>query len=260
MTIASRVYTGTVVHKRLRPKPHALAYEVFSLLLDADAIDDLAATNRLFSRNKFNFLSFYDRDHGAGDGTPVGDHARAVLSASGFTADGQILLLAYPRVFGYVFNPIAVYYAFRRDGELDALIYEVSNTFGERKSYVVAAGAARQGAHAQSCPKELFVSPFASSHGRYGFRVTLPAEELLVGVNLRDGDGPLIKTHFRGRALPFSDGVFARLMLRYPLLTLKVTGAIHLEAAKLWLKGVPLVRGHRSPRYSISAAQATRRG
>lgn len=261
MTAAGRVYTGTVVHKRLRPKPHALRYDVFSLLLDVDGIDDFARRSRIFSRNRVNFVSFYDRDHGPGDGAPIGGHARAVLASRGFdVTGGRILLLAYPRVLGYVFNPISVYYALDRAGVLIAVIYEVNNTFGERKSYVVAAGEAPGGVHAHGCEKELFVSPFAPEAGRYGFRVTFPGERLLVGVTLRDAEGPLIKTHFSATAEPLTDGVLAGRLLRFPLLSLKVIGAIHLEAVKLWLKGVPFVRGHRSPRYSINARPATGQG
>lgn len=256
-----RVYKGTVVHKRLRPKPHALSYEVFSLLLDVDGIDELSRILRIFSRNRFNLFSLYDRDYGPGDGTPVGTHVRTILGQAGFdVSGGRVLLLTYPRVLGYVFNPVNVFYAFDRTDALIALIYEVNNTFGERKSYVVPAGPAEGTTHGQGCNKELFVSPFTSPKGTYAFRVTRPGDDILVGITLRDAGGPLLKTHFRGDALPLDDRTLLRLLARFPLLTFKIMAAIHIEAAKLWWKGVPLVRGHRSPKYSVSIQQTTGQG
>jgi len=249
----SQIYTGTVVHKRLRPKVHALSYGVFSLLLDLDRLDETAATTRLFSHNRFNVLSFHDRDHGPGDGTLAADHAREVFSAAGIDTHGhQLLLLAYPRVFGYVFNPLSVYYALSPAGAISGLIYEVNNTWGERRSYVMRAGEAHGRLYGQSARKDLHVSPFAAAAGRYGFRVTVPGDDLLVGVQLSDPDGALLKTHFKGRAEAWSDRRLLGLLFRYPLLTLKIISAIHVEALKLWLKGVPLALGDSKPGYAIT--------
>ncbi len=253
MIPVSQIYTGRVVHKRLRPKEHALSYGVFSLLLDLEQIDGTANASRLFSRNRFNILSFYDSDHGPGDGTRAEVHARELFAAAGVDTNGlQLLLLAYPRVLGYVFNPISVYYAVTPAGGLAGLIYEVNNTWGERCSYVVHAGDGHGRLYGQSARKELHVSPFAAATGKYGFRVTVPADDLLVGVQLSDPDGALLKTHFKGKAEGWSDSRLAGLLFRFPLLTLKIISAIHIEALKLWLKGVPLSRGQSKPGYSIS--------
>ncbi|MGQ0457583.1 MAG: DUF1365 domain-containing protein [Hyphomicrobium sp.] len=248
------IYAGRVVHKRLRPKQHALDYGVFALLLDVDQIDEAARRCRLFSRNRFNLVSFYDRDHGAGDGATAGEVARRSLQSAGRPHHGRrIRLLTYPRILGYVFNPLSVYFVSAPDGALESLVYEVSNTFGERKSYVLAAGDVRDGGvFAQACAKEMFVSPFASGRGAYGFRVIDPAERALVAVLLSDADGALIKTHFRAAREDLSDRQLLRHVARYPLLTLKVIAAIHYEAMKLWLKGVPLATRHASPRYSTT--------
>jgi uncharacterized protein len=249
------IYTGTVVHKRLRPKIHALSYGVFSLLLDVDRLDDVARGTRLFSVNRFNVLSFYDRDYGPGDGKSASHHARALLDQAGFDAGRlQILLLSYPRVFGYVFNPLSVYFAIDPGGHLVALIYEVNNTWGERRSYVVAAGEDQLGTYAQSAKKELLVSPFAEAHGHYGFRVTHPgvSDNLLVGVQLYDTKGALLRTHFKGAAEPWSDRRLLGLLVRFPLLTFKIISAIHIEAFKLWWKGVPVTGGATTPGYSVS--------
>ncbi len=252
MIADAAIYAGHVVHKRLRPKPHALRYRVFSLLLDVAAIDDVARRVTLFSRNRFNVFSFYDKDHGPGDGTPADEVARRCLMDASRPHEGRrILLLSYPRIFGYVFNPLSVFYVYAPDGMLETLIYEVNNTFGERTSYVLAAGAESPShVYAQSCEKRMYVSPFAAGGGGYSFRITDPGNDALVAVLLRDRDGALIKTHTKGTREALSNARILALLVRYPLLTLKIMSAIHIEALKLWLKGVPLTERHISPRYS----------
>lgn len=254
MTEVSSIYSGHIVHKRLRPKPHALEYRVFSFFLELDEIGALARRMCLFSYNRWNVFSFYDRDHGAGDGQTILEIARAALVEARRPAAGRrIALLTYPRIFGYVFNPLSVFYVYAPSGELETVIYEVNNTFGERTSYVVPAGPKHAGdVYAQSCAKNMFVSPFAAGHGRYGFHIRDPGDEALVAVDFSDGNGPLIKTHFRGRRMCLSDATLLKLVAGFPLFTLKVIAAIHYEAAKLWLKGVPLTERHVSPRYAVS--------
>jgi uncharacterized protein len=253
---AGSVYAGTVVHQRLRPTPHKLQYQVFSLLLDVDQIDTAAESLRWFSRNRFNLFSFYDCDHGAKSDSkqPAAAHARELFTGAGIVSDGcRILLLAYPRVLGAAFNPISVYYCVEPAGGLRALIYEVNNTFGQRRSYVIAAGPARQGGvYAQACDKELFVSPFAAVEGRYGFRVTAPGGQLLLGVQYYDDAGAVLRTHFLGSAEPLTDHTLIRLLWRFPLMTAKIVGGIHWEALKIWLKGVPMVQRPHSPRYEVT--------
>jgi uncharacterized protein len=244
-----------VVHKRLRPHAHELRYRVFSLLLDIDRIDEAAAQCRWFSRNRANLLAFYDRDHGAAVDRPISQEARQIFQGAGLACDdARILLLAYPRVFGMAFNPLSVYFLVGTDGVLRGLIYEVNNTFGERKSYVLPAGAPTAETYAQNCDKELYVSPFTPPAGRYSFRVRLADGATMVGVALRDVSGPLLKTHTAGRLEPLTSSSALSAALQTPLQMAKIIGGIHWEALKLWLKGVPLVRRHRSPAYSISPA------
>jgi hypothetical protein len=250
---ASCLYAGTVVHKRLSPRLHGFAYRVFALCLDVDEIDRIDRELWLFSRNRRNLLGIRDRDLGApGPGT-VAEKMRAVLAGAGLSAYGdRIMLLCYPRLLGYVFNPLSVYFCHDSSGRIGVLAYEVSNTFGERKSYVIPVDGMEGCTVAQDCAKEMYVSPFTAAEGRYSFHVALPCDRVVVGVAFREGDRPTLKTHFRGERVPLSDGHLARLVARHPLMTLKVISAIHIEAARLWGKGVPLVARHASPAYSFT--------
>jgi uncharacterized protein len=259
--LASCIYHGVVVHKRLSPKQHAFSYRVFALCLDVDEIDHLDRSLRLFSRNRFNLLSFHDSDLGDGDGAPIGERTRRLLDDAGFGSFGaRIEIVCYPRVLGYVFNPLSVYFCRDRDGRLGTVIYEVSNTFRERKSYVIGAGASRDGVLTQSCDKELYVSPFTQPAGTYEFHMMPPAERALIGVALREAGEPVLKTHFNGKRLALDDRAIAAMWVRHPLMTLKVISAIHVEAARLWTKGVPLVTRHTSPAFSTTIIGREDRG
>lgn len=251
-TLASCIYEGVVVHKRLTPKRHGFRYRVFALCLDLDEIDEADQKLRFFSRNRANLLSVRDADLGAPDGGSIAQKARLLLAECGLSSfTARIELVCYPRLIGYVFNPLSVYFCRDSAGTVGAVIYEVTNTFGERKSYVIPA-ASQDGQIAQHCAKEMYVSPFTGAAGQYGFHCSAPAEQVVVGVNFRERGRPVLKTHFRGQRKPLTDGAILGLLTRYPLMTLKVVGAIHFEAARLWLKGVPLVNHHTSPAYSFT--------
>src|ERR1700729_4075058 len=138
MRLRPTLSAGTVTHRRVRPRPHRLRYRVFWMLLDLDEIDRLPASLRLFSHNRFNALSFFDADHGDGSGRPLRDQVEDQLQAAGLATDGgAIRLLCMPRIFGYGFNPLSVYFCYRPDGLLAAVLYEVHNTFGERHGYLI---------------------------------------------------------------------------------------------------------------------------
>lgn len=260
-TATGAVYYGRVVHHRVRPRRHSLAYRVFSLLLD---LDDLAATGRrlrLFSHNAFNLFSFHDRDHGPGDGGDLRAWLGRQLSAAGLpTEGGRIQVLCYPRILGYVFNPLTVYFCHRGDESLGAIVYEVNNTFGERHSYVIpvaeptdaAAGATDARVVRQACAKRLYVSPFNDTHGGYRFRVTPPDDTVEVVVNYVDDDGLILHAGFRGAHGPLTDGALMRAFFRYPLMTLKVIAGIHWEALRLWRKGLRLERRPTPPAESVT--------
>lgn len=256
----SALYSGDVVHARLRPRRHRLRYRVFWLLLDLAELDAVDRRLRLLSRNRFNLLGFHDRDHGDGSGRPLRDQILELLDREGVDIGaGAIRLLTMPRVLGYVFNPISLYYCHRPDGRLAAMVYEVTSTFGERHAYVlpVAAEDAAEDRIRQSADKRLYVSPFMTMGMRYDFRGKAPSEALTLLIDGFDREGLLIATAMRGRRRPLTDRTLLTAALAMPLLTLKVTAGIHWEALRLWLKGVPLTSRVLPPTVPPAAGEPT---
>lgn len=249
----SCIYVGTVMHQRVRPQRHRLRYRVFSLFLDLDELPALGAALRLFSYGGSGVLSFRDRDHGPGEQQPLRPWVEKALDGAGIDiAGGPIRLLCYPRVFGYVFNPLTVYYCYHRAGGLAAVLYEVNNTFGERHCYLIPVQGSSRQAIRQECDKTFYVSPFIDVSGRYVFRLTSPAERLSLSITQKDEAGPLLHAAFQAQREPLDDRTIARCLVRCPLLTLKVIGGIHWEALRLWAKGVPLVRRPPPPAQPIT--------
>lgn len=254
---ASGLYAGKVMHRRLKPKRHDLRYRMFWLLLDLDELDALDKATRIFSRNHFNLFSFFDRDHLDGSPTPLRDQIECHLRSAGIEPDGgAIRVAALPRILGYVFNPLSVYYCHARDGRLLAMLYEVNNTFGERHSYLIPVDENNTEPIVQSCAKELHVSPFMDLALSYDFRVTVPGASLSVSVNARDKDGVLLATSFSGNRVALSDSALLRAFFGHPLLTLKVLLGIHWEALKIWLKGVKIRPKPSPPLHAVTVVSS----
>ena len=236
--LSSAIYVGEVCHARLRPRRHRLRYRLYSLLIDLDEIDQLDGRLRFFSHNRFNLFSLRDRDFGEASGGSIRDEVDGRLRAAGLPTGGRILLMAMPRVLGYAFNPISVFFCHAPDGALAALLYEVHNTFGERHCYLIPAGAERGSDERQTCAKDFHVSPFLDMGMSYRFRVAAPGADYRITITGADADGPLIVAKQMARRVELTDRALARVFVTHPLVTLKVIGAIHFEALRLWMKGV----------------------
>jgi uncharacterized protein len=258
VSLASALYVGRVTHHRLRPRRHSLAYRAYWFLLDLDELPALSSRLRFFSYDCFNLFSFRDADHGATGGTPLRAEIETHLAAAGIRLDGgRILLLAMPRLLGYVFNPLSVYFCYAKDGALAALVYEVHNTFHERHSYVIAV--AEQGVPVrQSCDKRFYVSPFLDMEMRYDFQVAGPDDVVRVIVRGADAEGDLIAATLSATRRELTDAALLRVFATHPLLTAKVTLAIHYEAFRLWLKGLRLRSRPPAPEHPVTVITAPR--
>ncbi len=207
MTFQSAIYAGHVLHVRSRPKKHSLRYSVFSLLIDLDEIDQLNDGLRLFGYNRAALYSVHDVDHGNGRTGELRPWLEERLAAAGLEEDAgwKIRMLCYPRIFGYVFNPITVFFCYRAEGGLAAVLYEVCNTFNERHTYVIPVEAEANGILRHSCAKEMYVSPFMPMNCEYNFRISPPDDDVAINIGESDPEGPLLFATFSGRRRPLSD-------------------------------------------------------
>jgi DUF1365 family protein len=257
--LKSALYVGIVAHRRLRPRRHALRYRTFALLLDLEEIPDLAARLRLFSHNKFNLFSFFDRDYGAGAQSLRAEVEARALRAGLDLSGGAIRLLTMPRILGYAFNPLSIYFCHARDGALSAILYEVANTFGERHNYFIPVAAGEAGGVVrQSCAKQFYVSPFMAMEMDYAFTIHPPGAQVSIAIAESDKEGLVLTATQNQTRVALTDAALARVFVSHPLLTLKVIVGIHFEALVLWLKGMRLYA--RPPRPDQAATAAARRG
>lgn len=236
-------YVGPVMHARLKPKPHRFSYRVFNILIDLDRLAEANGQSRLFSVNGFNLLSFHDRDHGGAnrDGVSLRDHACRLFMRAGLAAPpARLLLFCFPRVLGYVFNPISIYFAYDAQGELVGVVYEVRNTFGDLHSYVapIRSGELDVNGLRQERDKLFYVSPFVGPAMRYHFRLRPPTETVAIRILETDADGPILSATVNGRRRPATTATVLRLCASLPLVTAKVMLGIHFEALRLWFKGI----------------------
>lgn len=244
---AGRLYVGEVMHLRLRPKRHQFRYRLATLLLDIDRLEETFAGLRLAALDGRAPVTMRLGDHGARDGSRLRPWVETQLAAAGLAPPDRILLLATPRVLGYAFNPLAVYYGYRRGADgverLDSIVYQVKNTFGDQHVYALAAGPLAGGAHRQTCRKDFFVSPFIDMEKTYGFTATDPGARFGLRIKERDAAGDFLIATWSGRAAPLTDGALMRHFLLRPMMTRKVFAGIHWEALRLALKGVRFL-GH----------------
>jgi uncharacterized protein len=248
---AASLYFGEVMHARLKPIGHRFSYRVMSLLIDLDRLDAADRQTRLFGVNRAALYSFHEKDHGERDGSALRIYAQRRAAECGVDlTGGRVLLLCYPRLLGFAFNPLSAYFCYRADGELALMIYEVRNTFGDIHAYALAVkpGELSDAGLRQQQDKLFYVSPFIDMPMRYHFRISPPAADVKLRILETDSAGPLLAATFHGRRRDLGAAQLLGSFCALPLVTLKIVAAIHWEALRLWIKGARLV-----PR-SIAAA------
>ena len=245
---------GEVTHRRSRPARHAFTYPAFCMRLPLSQLATIES--RGIAHNRRGIVSFHDRDHGPCDGSPLLPWIRALLAAEGVAADGEIVLHAFPRMLGYVFNPVSFWVCHDRAGAVRAVLCEVRNTFGERHLYLLANadGAPLASGVTLAAAKVFHVSPFCDVKGRYAFRFHFGAERWLARIDYFDTDGgePLLETWISGQAEALTPAATRGLAWRYRLFTIGVVARIHWQALQLWVKRVPYFTKPAPPRASLS--------
>ncbi len=240
------VYSAEVMHQRFTTARYRFRYRIFSVLLDIDGIEQAAASTRLFSLNRFNLLSFHATDHLPPGETDLRAWAERVLAGGGIDGSRlRIRLLCFPRLLGWVFNPLSLWYCETPEGRPAAVIAEVRNTFGERHCYLLQPDdGAGDWPLRQRHAKDFHVSPFIGMQAEYAFRLSRPDERLGVLIREYEGDELMLVASQTGSRRPFDDRQLLSQVLRVPLQTLKVLAAIHWQALKIWVHGA---RFHRKP-------------
>ena len=241
MIKSSNIYIGKVVHKRFKPKEHFFKYNVFSLLIDLDELEIINNEIRIFSYNKFNLISFFDKDHGPRDGSPVKEWVLKNLETINiFNKNVKIKLLCFPRIFGYVFNPLSIFFIYDDESKLISILYEVKNTFGEQHAYVFKT--TDEKVVQNNCKKKFHVSPFIEMDCEYFFKILKPDNKLSVVIDQYDKEGKIFFASQDGEAIEFNAKNLINSFLSHPLMSFKIILAIHFEAFRLWIKGVKYIK------------------
>lgn len=250
---AAQLMQGQVMHARLRPAPNRFVYPVFYVRLNLAQLEQ--AGTRWFGIDRWRPLSVRTRDYGPRDGSSLEAWMRQLLASHGIRADGQIWLQTFPRVFGYVFNPVSFWHCHDTDGQLRAVLAEVNSTFGETHRYLLTLGAADGQHRSIQASKQMHVSPFCAVEGHYRFRFRLAQHAHSTSIDYYDQRGLLLRTSVSGRPQALDDRAVLAALLRFPLLGLGIVARIHWQALRLWLKRVPFFRQPAAPLQSTTVHQ-----
>ena len=238
----SFIYNGSVIHKRFKPKEHFFKYKVFSLLIDLSELKSIDQKISFFSLNRFNLISFYEKDHGNRDGSSLVNWVKLNLKNNNIKTENiKIKLLCYPRIFGYVFNPLSIFFIYDKKEKLISILYEVKNTFGEQHTYVFRIDS-EINLIQNSCSKKFHVSPFIEMNCKYFFKILRPNEKLSVIIDQYDEKGKILFASQDGIRSDLTSNKLLKSYLKHPLMTFKVISAIHFEAFKLWIKGIKFIK------------------
>ena len=240
--INSAIYNGQVIHKRFKPKVHYFRYNVFSLLIDLSELETIDKEISFFSLNKFNLISFFEKDHGERDGSSLINWVNKNLEKNNIpTQDIKIKILCYPRILGFVFNPLSVFYVYNLQNKLISILYEVKNTFGEQHTYIFKI-TKDENLVQNKCAKKFHVSPFIEMDCNYFFRLLKPGDKISVIIDQYDKEDKILFASQDGIRTDFNSKELIKSYLKHPLMTFKIIIAIHYEAFKLWIKGIKFIK------------------
>jgi uncharacterized protein len=257
--VNSALYMGTVSHRRFFPMGHRFSYGVYYVWLDLAELAELDRSVPGFGHNRAAPFSFHDRDHGPRDGSPLRPWLDAYLREAGIDLEGgRVRILTLPRIFGHVFNPISVWCGYGPAGDLRAVLYEVSNTFGQWHHHLCAVDGLDAAGNARHVfEKELFVSPFIDMNATYEFRLRPPDDRAVLLVREYLPQGQVLTATLVGRRRAFTRANLWKAFAMHPMMTLKVVGGIHWQAVRLWRKGAPFRRHGPAPDHELTIERRT---
>jgi hypothetical protein len=233
------------MHHRFTPKVHHFQHRIFMFYLDLDELDTVARKVFFFSHNRKNLYSFRDNDHEPAGAAALKDRLLTFLRQNGIDPGPlcRLMLLTLPRVAGYIFNPVSIYYCFDKAGQPICSVAEVGNTFREMKLYLLRHEEfGLDETFRKIVPKHFYVSPFSELTLNFDFKLKIPGEDLNIKINDLDGDEAVLTSTLSGKKTAINNASLLGFTLKYPLLTLKVIFLIHFHALRLWLKGLPFYR------------------
>ena len=234
----SALYDGQVVHDRRSGPRNLFRYRVYMWHVDLDELAALDGRLWAFGHDRRALTTIRSRDHLGDPRRTIRENLGRYLAAHGIELDGgRVSLLTNARVLGYVFNPLSVFYCHRPDGSLRCVVAEVHTTYGERHCYLLEPG----GRGHVSTGKEFYVSPFLTVDGSYEMTLAPPGERVSVQMALIQGGERVFAASLTGRRRPITNATVARMLVRHPLMTARVTSLIHLQGVKLALRGVARV-------------------
>jgi DUF1365 family protein len=237
MNAPAKIIRGQVMHERVRPVLHRFVYPVFYMRFDLARLEEM--NSAWFGINRRRFASLYTRDYGARDGSDLRQWMTRLLNQHGIEATGEIWLQTFPRVFGFVFNPVSFWYCYDQSGALRAVMAEVNNTFGESHRYLLSDTGAITAQSELISEKNMHVSPFCRVQGLYRFRFRDTGSTTFVSLDYHDENGLLIKTTVGGTSAEYSAAGIRDAVFKQPFLTFGIVVGIHWQAFKLWRKKVP---------------------
>lgn len=236
--MSSQLYFGHVMHKRMMPMSYRFNYKVFGLLLDIDTFEQEANRMIWLSYNRFNLLSVKTKDHGACDQSSWRSWLLNTLAESGLNDIGRVQLLCFPRVLGYSFNPLSVWYCENTSGDTIAIISEVRNTFGGLYHYVHHNnGLALTWPVECIAEKRFHVSPFIDMNQQYHFKFSKSVSTLYVLINEYQDDVLHLIASQTAATEAITNTKLLGAFFMMPMMSFKIMLLIHWHALKIWLGG-----------------------